>query len=516
MASALRQGDEPKYLQDKRRALTIAEGRIQAVDAELIAARDDRAVILRDIALFQESRAPVAQVPLEVLPLIFENWNDDPFTRNRTLCLVCKTWYEIVWNTTAFWTHIVLRPTWEIDKLDVICRFAQLCHQLSRDKLLDVVMDFSAVVAYGVYIGRVLDENSKRFPFVPQANTTSFATVAAQEDRHPYDEPNSYPYHAAYDQITKDVMRKLMEQNIEHVHRWRSLRIVMPADLRGPAAHLILHEMKGVMENLIEIDIMGSPNNGMSTLESIPRRLAYLANLRRLTTNQDIHFGEIRVNHSALTDISLKNAYASTTFIHMALSDFIATTTLELDFVGHINFLTFDLTRKAEFPQLTYLKLTGPAFRCQAALVQIEAPRLARLHLQQNTRSNHHFECVVAPLLSKVPSLLIQGTADWSRPRITPVFDPVTLGVSYSYEALKATLRQTNSLLSLRLVDDDWGDAENVRKVVTEVMEEEARPIRRLKEVIIVQDRQDANFLTEDPELLTVLTMPASTGNPVA
>src|SRR5450631_2239209 len=102
MASAPRRGDEPEYLQEKSHALMIAEERIQAVDAELVTAREDRAVILREIALFNASQAPVARIPLEVLPFIFENWNDDPFTRNRTLCLVCKTWYEIVWNRTAF------------------------------------------------------------------------------------------------------------------------------------------------------------------------------------------------------------------------------------------------------------------------------------------------------------------------------------------------------------------------------------------------------------------------------
>jgi len=292
----------------------------------------------------------------------------------------------------------------------------------------------------------------------------------------------------------------------------------MPGELDGSAAHLILQEMKGVMENLIEMDISGMPNNGMSRLDSTPPRLAHLSNLRRLTTNQDVNFDRIRVNYSVITHISLKNSHASAAFIYMALSDFVAITALELDFIALTDPLDFDPNEKAVLPQLIYLKLAGSAFRCLAALVQIEAPKLARLHFQQNGLVSH-FECIDAPLLSKVPSLLIQGTAHRRRRRVIPgVTDPTTPIATYSYENLKATLRQSNSLVSLRLVKGDWGDAENVRKVVTEVMEEEAHPIRHLKEVIIVRcdtfDTRDTDFLTEDPELLTVLTMHASTTGP--
>jgi hypothetical protein len=505
MASSMKSGGDAAYLQERRNALKIAEKRIEAVDAELTAARDGRAAILRDIAQFNASRAPISRVPLEVFPLIFENWKGDPFTRNRTLSLVCKTWHNIVWNATSFWTDVVIRPGWEVDKLDTFCRFAQLCHQLSKDKPLDVTMDFSAIIPYPVYVGRVLDENSNRFPFIPPQNVHAFAKASVQAYDEPYQDAYLYPFKFYYDQTAKNFMKKLVGQSNEHVRRWRSLRITIPNDLDGPAAQLVLHEMKGNMEGLIELEVLGRCNNGMNILEAAPPQLAHLSNLRRLTTNQDINFDQIRVNYAVLTHISLKNSHASAAFIYTAFSDFVATTTLELDFLGYTDPFAFDPAEKVLLPQLTHLKLAGAAFRCQAALVQIEAPKLEHLHLQQNIPFFCIFEAIQAPLLSQVLSLLVQGRANRTKSRGT---QGVTY--SYSYEALKATLRQSSDLVNLRVAKGDWGDAENVRRVVTEVMEEEARPLRRLKEVIIVQcDEQGENFMTEDQEIITRLTMSA-------
>lgn len=108
-----------------------------------------------------------------------------------------------------------------------------------------------------------------------------------------------------------------------------------------------------------------------------------------------------------------------------------------------------------------------------------------------------------APLLSKVSSLLIQGKRDWVRPRGN---NPGN-GGSYSYEALKEILRQATSLFSLRLVEDSWGDDENVRRVIVETRGQVV-PLKELR-VVIVQcnDEDDEDFLTNNVDCLTILSI---------
>lgn len=237
--------------------------------------------------------------------------------RNRTLSLVCKRWYEIIWNSTSFWTNVVLRPTWDISKLESICRFARSCHQRTKGSLLDVVMDFSNVLPFRIYLGRVLDEHLKRFPFFNPYPVLGFADEA-EARRVNYQDLDDHhsSLKRAYDAITKEVMNNLMEQNKKHIRRWRSLHIAIPPDLECGAVHTILHEMTGYLENLVNMFIMGTPDNGIDTLEEVPSQLPYFPNLRSLKTNQNVTFDQIHVNHATLTHISLNNPSASSHFIN--------------------------------------------------------------------------------------------------------------------------------------------------------------------------------------------------------
>ena len=79
-------------------------------------------------------------------------------------------------------------------------------------------------------------------------------------------------------------MKSLMQQNKEHVHRWRSLRIIIPPDSECETAESVLNEMTGDLENIVELFIMGNPDNGMSESRCASRRLTYFRNLRHLTT----------------------------------------------------------------------------------------------------------------------------------------------------------------------------------------------------------------------------------------
>ena len=108
------------------------------------------------------------------------------------LSLVCKRWYEIVRNSTGFRTNVILRPTWDVSKLDPIRRFAQLCHQRIKDKLLDIAMDFSNVLPFRIYAGRVLDEYPDHFPLFSPQSRPSFAKEA--QERYDDDRNDDYGY----------------------------------------------------------------------------------------------------------------------------------------------------------------------------------------------------------------------------------------------------------------------------------------------------------------------------------
>jgi hypothetical protein len=242
--SPVQREDHPGYLEEKNNALQSVEECIQDLETKLIAARDTRQTILDEIALFQASRAPIARVPLDVLHLIFENWDDDPFARNCTVSLVCKKWYDVVWNSVTFWNRIEFRLTREINNMDPIHRFVELCHQKSKGSLLDVEMDFLAILSYNIYFDHIIQQNPGLLGFLP-----------SRSEGTGDDAPYRYQQH--YDRIPPNLVKKIMNRNSMHVHRWRSLYVKLPYDELNDTAHWVLHEMIGNMKGLVEITIRG-------------------------------------------------------------------------------------------------------------------------------------------------------------------------------------------------------------------------------------------------------------------
>jgi hypothetical protein len=477
------------YLQEKQHALKTAEQHILEIEAQLRIAQKTRDAILKDIALFHPSRAPIVKVPLELLTLIFENWDDDdPALRNRTLCLVCKTWYNIVWNSAGFWTKVSLRPTWEVLKVDPTYRFSRLCHQKSRNMPLDIVIDFSAMLSYSRYVARILDEHPEYFKFAPPSPSRFLRWAEGDEDPFWGIQPPSYPLQEEYSMIAANHVKNFLSLNKEHAHRWRSLRILLTqhTDLDWIA-------ILGDMEGLLELEIRGLPMHMLAHTQHEVNPVSRFPNLRRLTTDQNIELQHLSLKYSLLQHMCLDGHDASLRFLSTASSDFKSLRSLEL-YIG-VFLAPFNPQEVVELPRLTSLKLSGRNPLSANVVNVLNVPNLVRLHLRQHQFSSNWrwtpqdipvFQPPPPVLLTKVSMLLIEGP-------IHPT-EGIILTDS-SYESLKVALQMASALVCLRM-SGEWRDTTRIQQIVAEVRAL-GNPLEFLEEIITVRRGQEFSTQNE-------------------
>ena len=485
------------YPEERQHALELVQERVKSLEDQLIPERNFREAILKDIATIHFLRTPLSRLPQDTLSSIFKAWDDNPFLRNRTLCLVCKTWYRIVWSSTTFWTNVILRPEPHAHRLSALCRFAELCSQRSADKPLDVVIDFSAIVWYNIFIGKILDKRAQRFSFLPPHCIPDFAGDAESDLSNPHAHIPNYPYEPHYQNIPQIFVRQLMNQNEELCHRWRSLRLILREWGQEPnAAHKILCEMTGNMANLVKIDIRGCdhfyfPGERDANVEPFPD----FPGLNDLTTTKGVKPNHSSMEYSQIKVLRLLNHGSSRNFLHTAGSKFSSLLTLEL--LLRFNNLHSDLEEPVLLPRLTSLTLRGIASAKYNA-IRINAPNLEWLHIEQGCYSpfiDRYFFDAVVPFYNTVKIMLIDGCPYSRRKR-------GEWTVEVSYEALSIVLMNTPALVLLRLKEGDWGtDTENLALI--QAVRDEGFPLAHLKEVIYVD--KDQHFLTEDVSHLSIL-----------
>lgn len=484
--------DQMDYFQERQQTLQLIDHRISLLEQQLVVERQARECVLQDIDTFRPSQLTDSRLPLDILPNIFMKWDGDPYLRNHTLSLVCKAWYHVIWNTSIFWTEVILRPDHRMARNDSICRFAGLCHQRSNNKPLNVTVDFSAMLPYAVYIGQILDERPDAFRFLPLNIPPEFARRAELglmelfSGRH-------YDHQEYYQDIPQCFIKKSMGPNRNLCRRWKSLKVILPRWVMDrDAAKEILKAMVGNMENLVGLDMQGRIANG-SVLFGTDDPVPHFPNLTRLATNFNIDFNNISLDYAVLEHLSLHDQIPASTFQHIALDKFSALVTLELLLPKRHN-TTFD-PPEISLPKLQSLMLLGPGACVQQYVHVIHAPVLQRLHIKQHPFSP--FKATVSSIHHNITSLLIDVEASAAG----------QYGNSFplSCEELKVVLRQTSLLSSLRIKPDEWGGPECVSSAVQEVKEEQGQRLQHLEKVIMVYP--GGGFLTTDENQVSILRM---------
>jgi F-box-like len=480
--------NKPTYLQEKQRALKTAEQHILEIEAQLRIAQKIRDAILKDIALFHSSRAPIAKIPLELVALIFENWDDDPSVRNHTLCLVCKTWYNIVWNSPGFWSKILLRSTWEVRKVDSTYRFARLCHQKAQSMPLDIIIDFSAILSYPKYVARILDEHPDYFEFAPSSPSLFLRWAEIEEE---WGIGLSYPLQEHYSVIATNHVKSFLYSNKEHTHRWRSLCILLPHRTDHDSTAPALYDVLGNMEGLLELEIRGYPITTLVSAQQEVDAVSRFPGLQRFTTDQDIELNQLPMNYSSLQHMCLDNHYASLQFLATASSEFVSLRSLELNIDAYID--PFGPQTAVDLPQLMSLKLSGEHSLNENVANVLNVPNLVRLHLRQHDSLLHWGwgtnELIVQPpppaLLTRVSMLLIEG----------PVYPAHDIWLTdSSYASLKVSLQSASALVCLKM-SGEWRDSTRIQQIVAEVRAL-GNPLEFLEEIITVRRGQE--FSTQD------------------
>lgn len=476
----------PADLRDKYLALKFANDHLEELESQLIIARKSRDEILKEISILHQSRAqaPIARVPLDILLTIFEQWDDDPLSRNRTLSLVCKTWYQIMQNSTGFWRDLVLRFGWDLRKNKSLLRFAELCHQLSDNQLLDVEIDLRGVLPYPDYISRILDESPAYFQELDWPETgLDFSDWASLVTAHLGGSQGLGGI--LYNRISQSILRKLI-QEIGQVRRWKSLLIWMPDHLYGSFVDLALMELNGDFPNLERLSITGSTFGD-------PQYLGELSitcpKLRSFITNQDINLTSALRYFPALESIGLRSSYVTAQFLSWPSNRFTNLRKLELQDDGYV-FSDLPNLDVVLFERLVSIHLSAFGSLIERILNLINAPMLELLHLHQLDAVQ--FRAPSTPILCQIKFLLIDRKA------------PTTKGASIGIGVFEEILRQTPSLQSLRLVKVDWSKS---RKIVAAVrkIRMEGYPLTNMEEIILVSNR--GHFLTQEDASLTVLNV---------
>jgi hypothetical protein len=286
-----------------------------------------------------------------------------------------------------------------------------------------------------------------------------------------------------------------MNRSSMHVHRWRSLYVILPFDELNDTAHWVLHEMIGNMKGLVAITIRGGYCES-SQVEIPHGSLPFFPELRRFTTDQDVSFEHMRVNYVTLEHLCLSNVYASRRFICTAHSNFVALISLTLVWSRDWSSAGFMPLGTVTLPRLLSLTINGC---CQAAMDQMDAPNLVNLHFESSYADFHGaFRCPISPVLSRVTSLVIEGYTAGSMVHNSP-------SPEYSLEGIYKALAQSTSLVTLRVRERAWGGNEDLKGIVEHVRKE-GFPLRALKEIIIVDTHiRQPDILTENKALLTVL-----------
>lgn len=476
----------PAFLQEKYEALEITNKHIKDLKSQLDLAKETRKNLLKEINAFRQAEVPISKLPLDVLPTIFEYWDEDPYTRNRTLSLVCKTWYETIFSSTAFWSNIVIRFDWDLRGIRSLLRFAELCHQRSGDKPLNIILDLRRILPYANYIAQILDRSSAYFRiFVNPVDKQAFSMWTSRTDNESLQPP--YPNKDGYNEVPQIVFRRLIRQAGVHTGRWRSLVIHMPNHLQGEFVREALSAFKGNFDALMEFQVQGGPYNNV---ESPKHYLPVCPNLRHFSTNQNLALGKLPCNVALMETMCLDNNYNSWSFMVYALhARFDSLHTLELK--AYIGPVVPD-GRKVPLQQLVSLRLSATGAICQTILNGIDAPKLMRLHLQQFT--GQPFEPPVTELLSNVKTLLLQS------------FGVELEQARKGNAALARILRQTQSLNTLTIIKNEWPSTWVIEEIVKR-LKSDGYPLTHLNEIIIFgqQDNATDRLLAPKPEDLTIL-----------
>lgn len=475
----------PDVLHDKYQELKIANGHIDELELQLIVARKSRDKILEEISAVHQSRALIAKVPFDVLLTIFEFWDDDPLSRNRTLSLVCKTWYQIVHTSARFWTNVVLRFGWDLRGIKSTFRFSELCHQLSKNQLLNVKIDLRGMLSYPRYISRVLEESSAYFQELdwPEAGISFDVFADLLTDVLRGVDSREGPGGSLYEHLPESIIRKLT-QDMEQVRRWKSLQIWIPEHLSGYPAEVALNAAKGDFPNLEKLLIVGGLSR--SLLDKMDFSMT-CPKLRNFTSNQDIALDNVLRYPASLESVCIRGTGITGAFLSLPSKEFANLRRLQLQDDGHI-FHAWPKLEVALFERLTSLHISTPGRFLESMIDLIEAPMLELLHLHQF--DTVPFQVPNTPFLSQIKLLLIE--------RDITTANSAHIGI----DVFKELLRRTSSLYSLKLFRADWPEAQRILTAVNEIREE-GYPLRNLKKIILVHGVKD--IMARSEANLTVL-----------
>ncbi|KIM28257.1 hypothetical protein M408DRAFT_23960 [Serendipita vermifera MAFF 305830] len=282
----------------------------------------------------QPSQPLINQLPHEVLSLIFLVCDDPQMERNLNLSLVCKTWQRIVVSEPVLWSNITIQRDRDITKLHFLWHQIEMSLVRSKQAPLNILVDLRDTPGYHEYM-----DKGPRNP------------VSREE----------------YDDITAATILRLVGNDREHMHRWRSFELHCPESLTRIAVMNVWRVLEGRYETLTQFLI--------SSLQSSLPHIKPSPVLNSCTTEQPTHPGEILVNPSRLTRISFDSYQMATTFLRMA-----ATTIFSA--LSSLHIWKIDTQEISDaplhFPRLSTLRLYN-ALTGQVILPLLAAPHLTNM-----------------------------------------------------------------------------------------------------------------------------------------
>jgi hypothetical protein len=407
----------PSHIQEQLHNLHRLDAELAHLESKLNETRKKRDLIHHQLKKFCELRAPIRQVPYEVLVNIFDSHPEDQSNRNSTLMRVCKLWYRIVIHTPKLWNHISLNLR-KIDDLTLLWSYARTCLVYSRSLPLHIHLD-----AQNFYTEHNFSDvgwdftHHFRHRYTYKRHTNAGRTLSAfiDEERRMDIGVN------VYDSALLMTLAILRGEGDCFLKKWSSFHcyICLPYDEHEAAAAVgtrIWDSIDGTPENLVDLKIMAGDSRNIGWH---PTGFPNLNSLKGFSIRLGVSLKRLGLPVATLERLILLDDAASKSLLAFTTGTFVALQLLQLEIRDPVD---LDSMQAIHLPALKALALRKAG--CRSIVRRLVAPVLTHLSFYSiypsevevastpNTVTNimwtsleGHLSTEVAKFLASLPSL---------------------------------------------------------------------------------------------------------------
>jgi hypothetical protein len=275
---------EPPEIRRRLESIQRQRALIEDLATRLKAAQLEHDRLETELNKYRYSIAPIRKCPEEVLLMIFESFAEAAPELVTDLLQVCERWRDIAANAPRLWTHINIKvkPTWN------------QCEAARKDaKMIKTYLQHSATLPLHINVDlrKMLDEESQIEGFLNGLMAIRCTNdicgevrrfVFKLEGRRSEDPVPCFSESYGPEEVLNTI-ETLVGSSGEHMHRWKSARILLPRN--GRDIREIWTLFSGRTPQLTELLVSGNKlsRESLVAYKHIPDIFPDLSSLEALT-----------------------------------------------------------------------------------------------------------------------------------------------------------------------------------------------------------------------------------------